>query len=98
MVRRALRDVGADAATATLDDYCRAVPRLEARLRCFLPAPEAAHRAQRVIAIRKAYGPKDPVDAGGAPSECAAFPRLVPMRPVDDDRASELRAEQGAGE
>jgi hypothetical protein len=51
MVRRALQDVGANPAAATFDDYCRAVPRLEARLRCFLSAPEAAQRAQSVVAI-----------------------------------------------
>jgi hypothetical protein len=97
MVRRALRDVGADAATATMDDYCRAVPRLEARLRCFLPAPEAARRAQRVIAIRKAYGPKSPPDAS-VPPGCGTFPRVATIRPADDGSAPDLQPEQGVGE
>jgi hypothetical protein len=51
-VRRALRDVGADPATATIDDYCRAVPRLEARLRCFLPEEEAIQRARTVFQLK----------------------------------------------
>ena len=51
-VRRALRDVGADPATATIDDYCRAIPRLEARLRCFLPEEEAIQRARAVFQLR----------------------------------------------
>lgn len=53
-VRRALRDVGADPATATLDDYCRSIPRLEARLRCFLSEEEAAQRARSILQLRAA--------------------------------------------
>lgn len=51
-VRRALKDVGADPATATIDDYCRAVPRLEARLRCFLSEEEASQRARSILQLR----------------------------------------------
>lgn len=60
-VRRALKDVGADPATATIDDYCRAVPRLEARLRCFLPVEEAIRRARSVLQLK--------AQLGGAPDE-----------------------------
>ena len=51
-VRRALRDVGAEPATATIDDYCRAVPRLEVRLRSFLPEDEAILRARSILRLR----------------------------------------------
>jgi hypothetical protein len=50
-VRRALRDVGAEPATATLEDYCRSIPRLEARLRSFLGAEEAAQRARSILLL-----------------------------------------------
>lgn len=56
-VRRALKDVGADPTTATIDDYCRAVPRLEARLRCFLSEEEASRRAREVLQLRAQWVP-----------------------------------------
>lgn len=51
-VRRALKDVGADPATATIDDYCRAVPRLQARLRCFVSEEEALRRARNILQLK----------------------------------------------
>lgn len=56
-LRRALRDVGADPATATVDDYCRAIPRLEARLRSFLPEAEAAQRARSILHLKSQLCP-----------------------------------------
>ncbi|HWL85557.1 MAG TPA: hypothetical protein VNO21_07125 [Polyangiaceae bacterium] len=52
-LRRALKDVGADPETATIDDYCRAIPRLEARLRAFLSESEAAQRARSITLLRR---------------------------------------------
>jgi hypothetical protein len=66
-VRRALRDVGAEPATATIDDYCRAVPRLEARLRCFLPEEEAVQRARAVLTLRGQVEVPQGVPNGRAP-------------------------------
>jgi hypothetical protein len=51
-VRRALKDVGADPDSATVDDYCRALPRLEARMRAFMPGPEAAMRARSIARLK----------------------------------------------
>lgn len=51
-VRRALRDVGADPATATVDDYCRAIPRLQVRLRSYLSEEEAMERARSILSLR----------------------------------------------
>ncbi|WP_394823241.1 hypothetical protein [Pendulispora albinea] len=52
-LRRALKDVGADPETATIDDYYRAIPRLEARLRAFLSESEAAQRARTIALLRR---------------------------------------------
>jgi hypothetical protein len=78
-VRRALRDVGADPATATIDDYYRAVPRLEARLRCFLPEEEAIQRARAVLLLKS--------QLGVAPPDSRRWPSLFGARtPPDDTR------------
>jgi hypothetical protein len=69
-VRRALRDVGADPATATIDDYYRAVPRLEARLRCFLPEEEAIQRARAILQLKSQLS----VAPGGVPGLLAGAP------------------------
>jgi hypothetical protein len=66
-LRRALRDVGADPSSATVDDYCRAVPRLEARLRSFMPEAEAAERARRLVRLREMACPDDPPAGRGGP-------------------------------
>jgi len=52
-LRRALKDVGAEPENATIDDYCRAIPRLEARLKAFLSESEAAQRARSITLLRR---------------------------------------------
>lgn len=47
-LRRALRDVGADPATATAADYWHALPKLEARLRVYFRHDEARERMQNI--------------------------------------------------
>lgn len=48
MVRRALKDAGVEPATAMAGDYLRAVPRLKARMRAYLPEAEVTARALRI--------------------------------------------------
>ncbi len=43
-ILRALADVGADPATATKSQYRRALSRLEARMRAYLPRDELSRR------------------------------------------------------
>lgn len=50
-LRRALRDVDADPATATPSDYYRALPALGLRLRVYLPEREAETRIEKIRRI-----------------------------------------------
>jgi hypothetical protein len=43
-----LNDIGADPATATIHDYHRALPKLEARLRAYLPRNIASERVESI--------------------------------------------------
>lgn len=49
-VRRALRDVGRQPNDATPDDYLRALPALEARLRAFLEPDDVEGALRRILA------------------------------------------------
>jgi hypothetical protein len=49
-VRRALRDVGKHPNDATADDYVRALPALEARLRAFLEPDDVEGALRRILA------------------------------------------------
>lgn len=51
ILRRALKDRGVTPATATTTDYRAALPRLEARMRAYMPDEEAASRAGRIAAF-----------------------------------------------
>ncbi len=46
---RALTDEGVDKQSATVNDYRRAVPRIEARMKAYLDADEVAHRLRRIM-------------------------------------------------
>jgi hypothetical protein len=48
LIRRVLNDIGADPATATIQDYERALPKLEARLRAYLPRHIASKRVESI--------------------------------------------------
>jgi hypothetical protein len=48
LIRRVLNDIGADPATATVHDYQRALPKLEARLRAYLPRNIAGQRVESI--------------------------------------------------
>lgn len=102
-VRRALRDVGADPATATIDDYCRAVPRLEARLRCFLPEEEAIQRARTVLQLRSqlegapgsAPGPQSAPSSDAVRTSGWLVRRGGPLDPRTDDASQNERKATG---
>lgn len=51
LLRRALKDEGVKPEDAAAEDYRRALPRLEARMRAYLPKKEAAERARRISAF-----------------------------------------------
>ena len=53
-VRRALNDAGVNIARATVEDYERALPRLAARLRAYVPAEDANQRVRRVAVFLRA--------------------------------------------
>jgi hypothetical protein len=48
IVRRALKDEGTTPEAATADDYLKALPRLEQRMRAYMPPTDAESRARRV--------------------------------------------------
>lgn len=48
VIHRALRDVGANPETASLNDYRRALSRLDARLRAYLSDADATERMARI--------------------------------------------------
>ena len=51
IVRRALADEGGDPLSPTTDDFRRALPRLEKRMRAYMPDAEAQARARRIRAV-----------------------------------------------
>ncbi|HEU4407459.1 MAG TPA: hypothetical protein VFS43_19490 [Polyangiaceae bacterium] len=52
-IRRALADVGADPATASKRHYRRALPRLQARMRAYLPPSELSRRIDLINKLLK---------------------------------------------
>ncbi|HWL86207.1 MAG TPA: hypothetical protein VNO21_10415 [Polyangiaceae bacterium] len=88
-LRRALKDVGADPETATIDDYCHAIPRLEARLRAFLSESEAAQRARTIQLLRRQMQgndtlPPPPSDAPPLSTDRTVTASTVTARKRDD--------------
>lgn len=69
ILRRALKDRGVTPVTATTADYRAALPRLEARMRAYMPHSDAATRARRVAAylahIDDELGDEPPEETSG---------------------------------
>jgi hypothetical protein len=53
-IRRSLNDIGVEPESATINDYCNALPRLEVRLRAFMPEPEVALKRRQILRLREA--------------------------------------------
>jgi hypothetical protein len=60
LLRRALLAAGVDELTARVDDYARALPKIAARMRAYLPAEEVERRLRDLERLVRRAGLCDP--------------------------------------